>query len=195
MKRAWLKQVNLTVVLAVCVLSTPMAAVAFQDGAAANVDYASVRREIQNFEATVNNAIGSAFNAAPFALYLKTKGVYLQGYGVAFTFMVNIHRALINTPFGQIQREGITQIQKKQRIEELKERLLRVLLENGSSLHLLRKEESVTIVGFFEDRNFPDEENQSKTVILSVLKGDLDEVLHKENRWQEFKQRMKIIEY
>jgi len=119
----------------------------------------------------------------------------LQGYGVAFTFMVNIHRALINTPFGQIHREGITQEQKKQRIDELKDQLARVLLEKGSGLRLLRKEEAVTIVGFFEDRNFPDEQNQNKTVILSVLKGDLDEALHKNNRWQEFKQRMKIIEY
>jgi hypothetical protein len=46
-----------------------------------------------------------------------------------------------------------------------------------------------------EDRNFPDEPSENKTIVLSVLKRDLDEFGNRSDRLKEFKQRMKIVEY
>jgi len=57
------------------------------------------------------------------------------------------------------------------------------------------RDESVSIIAFFEDRNFPDEESQSKTIVLSAKKRDLEELARKEDRLKEFKQRMKTVEY
>jgi len=166
-----------------------------QDTADFKVDYSVARREIQNVEGVIDKEISTTFSN-PFALVQKTKGVYLQGYGVLFNFLVNIHRAVIETPFGVVRRDKeINPEQKKRRIEELKEKLVRVLLDQGDNLKQVRKDESVTIVAFFEDRNFPDEENQNKTIILRAFKRDLDEMARKENRLKEFKQRMEIVEY
>jgi len=159
-----------------------------------SVDYAAVSREIRGFEAIVNKALGAAFNGAPFAVYQQAKGVYLQGYGATFCFTINIHRALV-TPFGVVGGKDTTPEQKRRRIEDLKDRLSRILLENGEDLKQLRKEDTITIVGFFEDRNFPEEPNQNKTVILSVIKKDLENVIRAEDRWREFKLRMKSFEY
>ncbi len=157
-------------------------------------DYPSVRLEIQNFEAVVNNTILSAFSGSTLVLTQKTKGVYLQGYGLAFSYIVNIHRAMV-TPFGVVHDGEITPDQKRRRIEEIVQKVSKALLENGENLRQVRKEDLITIVGYFEDRNFPDEQNQNKTIVLSVLKKDLDEACRGEDRWKEFKQRMKTVEY
>ena len=167
-----------------------------QSGADAKVDFNLTRREIQNVEGVINSVINSTFSSSPFALAQKARGAYLPGYGIAFNFLVNIHRAVINTPFGDSRRyPEILPEEKKRKIEEIKEKLVRVLADYGDGLRQVRKDESVTIVAFIEDRNFPDEENQNKTIVLRAYKRDLDDLARKENRWRELKQRMEIIEY
>jgi hypothetical protein len=160
------------------------------------VDYTVARSEIVRFEDILSKVVASAFSSSPFALVQKPKGVYLPGYGVTFNFLVNVHRAVIDTPFGQIRnRNDATPELKKRIIEDLKDRLIRTLLENGESLKQVRKEDSISIVAFTEDLNFPDEPNQNKTIILTVVKKDFEDVARKDDRWKEFKQRMKIVEY
>jgi hypothetical protein len=98
------------------------------------MEAASARREIQNFEAALNSAINATFSSSPFALVQKPKGVLLQGYGVTFSFLINIHRAVINTPFGEVRTQpDITPELKKRKIEELKDKLIRVLADNGDA--------------------------------------------------------------
>ncbi len=162
----------------------------------ARVNYALARREIQAFETVLNNMIAAAFSSSPFALVQKTKGVYLQGYGTSFNFLINIHRAMVSTPFGEIRRfENTSPEQKRKRIEDLTDKLVRTLLEYGSYLTQLPKDESVAIVAFYEDRNFPDEANQNRTVVISATKRDLEDFGGNQNRLKEFRQRVKIIEY
>ncbi len=175
-------------------LRSPTAAVA-QESADTRVDFESARREIQNFEAAIYAIINETF-ANPYGLVNRPKGVYLPGYGDMFAFLVNIQRAVIKTPWGEVRgAQEVTPAQKKQRMAELTDRLVRLLLDRGTSLTQLRPDESVAIVAFFEDRNFPDEENQSRTIVLSALKKDLEEWSRRADRWKEFKQRMKIVEY
>jgi hypothetical protein len=167
-----------------------------QPGTEIKVDYAATRREIQSVEVILNDVINTMFASSPFALVQKPKGVYLPGYGITFSFLINIHLAVLKTPFGEV-RQGVdvTPELKKKRIEELKDRLIKVLRNNGETLHQLRKEDFVTIVAFFEDRRFPDEPNENKTLVLTVQKKDLDELARKDDRMTEFMQRMRIIEY
>lgn len=162
----------------------------------ARVDYASTRESILRFEDAINGIISSSFSSSPFAVVQKAKGVYLQGYGVSFTFLINIHRAVINTPFGQVRsRSAVSSDVKAQRIEELKGKLIQTLQDSGDNFQQLRKDEHVAIVAFVEDRNFPGEPNANKTIVMSTLKKDLDELGHRNDRLKEFKQRMKIVEY
>jgi hypothetical protein len=167
-----------------------------QETADARVDYASARENIQRFEDVINGTINSSFSSSPFAVVQKAKGAYLQGYGVSFAFLVNIHRAVINTPFGQMHsKAAISSDLKAQRIDELKEKLIQLLQDSGDTFQQLRKEEHVTIIAFIEDRNFPGEPNANRTIVMSTLKRDLDEFGHRNDRVREFKQRMKIVEY
>jgi hypothetical protein len=167
-----------------------------QENAAVKVDYASTQQEILKFEAVINDVINSIFSSNTFAVVQRAKGAYLEGYGVSFAFLINIHRAVIRTPFGQVRsRPNLAPEMKKQRIEELKENLVHLLQDSGETFQQLRKEDCVTLIAFIEDRNIPDEPNANKTIILSALKKDLDELGHKSDRLKEFKQRIKIVEY
>jgi hypothetical protein len=157
--------------------------------------YGQVQKEITEFEAAINNLIASTFSSNPFAIVYKAKGAYLPGYGVSVSFLINIHRAVINTPFGEIRTRNLSPELKRRRIEELKEKLIQTLQDNGADFHQLSKNESVAIVAHVEDRNFPDEPSETKTIVISALKRDLDEFGRKSNRLKEFKQRMKIVEY
>jgi len=180
-----------------CVIWLPLAAPLFGAGQAdANLksEYFTAKEDILKLEMAVNEVITSTFSGS-FAVVNRPKGVYLPGYGVNLSFLVNIHRAVINTPFGQVRsKRAITPELKKQRIEEMKEKLVRVLQENGETFRL-RTEESLSIVAFIEDRNFPDEPSENRTILLSVLKKDLDELKNRNDRAREFKQRIKIVEY
>lgn len=158
--------------------------------------YAAARQDILKFESAVDNVITSTFSSSPFAVVQKTKGAYLAGYGMSFEFVVNIHRAVLNTPFGRVQGGPAASPElKKQRIGELKEKLIRVLQESGDSFRNLGRDEHITIIAFVEDRNFPGEPSGNKTIVLTALKRDIDEFGHQNERLKEFQQRIKIVEY
>jgi hypothetical protein len=112
-------------------------------------------------------------------------------------FLINIRRGMINTPFGAYANEAdITPEQRKQRIEGLKDKLVYLLVAQGSRLTALQRNESIAICALFEESNpvNPDE-NLNKTLILSILKSDLDELASKQERFNELRQRVKIVEY
>jgi len=144
----------------------------------------------------LSNVVNASLNSSTFALVQKPRGAYLQGYGVAFQFVINIYRAILNTPFGQMRKGNeVSPELKKRFIGDLKEKLIQTLMEQGASLSGLRDEDTVSIVAFIEDRNIPDEPNENKIIVISVLKKDLDDLAGKADRINEFKQRVKIVEY
>jgi hypothetical protein len=180
--------------LAFWIFALPVAAQKTQ--AANEISYAAARSEIEQFGAMIGNVVNASFNSSSFALVQKPKGAYLEGYGAAFQFVINIHRAVLNTPFGQMrQGNEISPELKKRRIDELKEKLIQTLRENGASLTQLKSEDTISIVAFVEDRNIPDEPSANKVIIISVLKKDLDDLAGKADRISEFRQRIKIVEY
>jgi len=166
-----------------------------QDVGDAKVDYKMAQKDIFKLELIINEVINSTFSSNQFAVIQPAKGYYLPGYGVSLSFSINIHLAVIYTPFGEVRKTTETLELKMQRIEDLKEKLIRVLQKNGDSIRQLRKEDNITIVAFIEDRNFPDEPNANRTIVMTVSKKDLDELGHKDDSFKEFKQRVKIVEY
>lgn len=191
-----MKKRHVAAVLLLFMIGLPIAAHASgQQGTEVKVDYAAVQQGIVSFEGVITNSINSTFSSNPFAIVQKPKGVYLDGYGLTFAFLINIHTAVINTPFGAIQRGKVTPELKQKLIQDLREKLIRTLQDNSDVFSSLPREDCVTIVVYIEDRNIPDEPNANKTVVLSAQKKDLDELGHKSDRLKEFRMRMKIVEY
>jgi hypothetical protein len=187
------KQRILLVILALGFLCLSLAA---QDHVEARIDYPRASRDIQQLEVAINGAISKTFSN-PFGLVHKPKGGYLWGYGYVFTFVVNIKLGMIHTPFGNLKSgPDVTPDEKKQRIDGLKDELVRVLFRSGSGLAKLQEGESIAIMAFFEESDPLIPEGQAnKTLILSVLKSDLDQFGNKQERFNEFKQKVKTVEY
>jgi hypothetical protein len=180
--------------LAILTFALPLAAQKTQ--VSNEINLATARSEIKQFEVVLSNVVNASLNSSTFALVQKPRGAYLQGYGVAFQFVINIYRAILNTPFGQMRKGNeVSPELKKRFIGDLKEKLIQTLMEQGASLSGLRDEDTVSIVAFIEDRNIPDEPNENKIIVISVLKKDLDDLAGKADRINEFKQRVKIVEY
>jgi len=154
----------------------------------------ALKQDIVRFEVVVNEAI-NGFSKGPFGVVQRAKGAYLPGYGVSFACLINIHLAIVQTPFGQVSRYETTPEMKKQAIEELKNEMIRLFQGNGRGFQQLNKEDTVSITVFIEDRNIPDEPGANKTIVLSVLKKDLDELAQRNGRLNEFKQRVNVVEY
>jgi hypothetical protein len=163
-----------------------------QNPKAGAVDYAQMRPSIQKLENGINAAVTAIFGTQ--GMIGKPKGVYLLGYGYSFSFLVNLRWGMINTPMGSYPDSAeISPEQKKQRIEGLKDQLMRILFSQTIGMPQPEKDKSVTITAFFEETNL--DGIVSKTIIMSVLKNDVDELGSKQERFNEFKQRVKIIEY
>jgi hypothetical protein len=191
------KSAAVLILLALAIFSPAAFPAGKKQDFADKVDFPSLNQEIQRFEGVLNNVINSAFSELAFQ---KAKGVYFQEYGTSFSFLVNIHVAAnvaaVNTPFGQFKsREALVLEAKRRRIEELKDKLIAALQNYGVILHQLKKEQYVSVVAHIEDRNFPDEPSANKTIVISVLKKDLDEFSNRKDLYSQFKQRIKIIEY
>jgi hypothetical protein len=159
----------------------------------ARMNYTGARQNVLAFEGALNEAL-QAFVKDFLGIKNDARGAYLPGYGINFAFAIDIKRAIITTPFGDLHQNPATAEQKRQKIEELKEILIRVLQDNGKRFQLLGKEDYVTIVAFIDDKNFG-APSANKTIVLSAAKKDLDELGNKNDRLKEFKQRIKIVEY
>jgi hypothetical protein len=178
-------------VLALGILSLPLAA---QGPKAGNVDYAQVRASIQKFEMAIGDASSRTFNTL--GIVGKPKGVFLQGYGYMYSVLINLRWGIItnNTPFGPITSgTDLSPEDKRKQVDSFREQLLHVMFAQGSMLPQLEKDKCITIAAFLEEMN-PDG-MMNKTIILTVLKSDLDELANRPERFNDFKQRVKSVEY
>lgn len=161
---------------------------------AAGVDYAQMRPSIQEFEVAVWKATSTFFG--PIGILGTPKGVFLPPYGYVYSVQINPRwgRITINTPFGQTTSgTDLSPGERKKRIDDYKDQLVHILFYQGYALPQLDKSKCVTIAAFLEESN--PEGTVNTTIILSVLKSDLDELGNKADRYSEFKQRVKIVEY
>jgi hypothetical protein len=160
----------------------------------AKVDYHQVRAPILSFEKLIGEIIKTTL-PGDFGLVQKPKGAFVPDSGYNFMFLVNVDRGLIHSPMGTfVNPDSTTPEMKKKKIELLKGMLVQLLYSQGSTLPLLRKDKAVTIVAFFEEFT-PEEGNVNKTLIISVLKSDIDESVSKKLSLEEFKNRVKIVDY
>jgi|WetSurMetagenome_2_1015567.scaffolds.fasta_scaffold16381_4 hypothetical protein len=162
-----------------------------------NIDFNAIRKDIVRFEEALDENLGT-LSRHPLFVLNSAKGAYLPGYGLNFSFRINPRHGMMSKLSGRdARRPQVTPEQKKQWIDELNERLKRLIQDNGRGFQQIRKEDYISIVVYIDDRGFPFEPTSAtKTVILRVLKKDLDELGNKSgNSQEELNKRIKIFEY
>jgi hypothetical protein len=158
------------------------------------VDLQLMKNDVQIFEGILDQALEQVFSN-PFALIERTKGVYLQGFGTSFTFLINIKAATMETPFGTITRpEAADPKIRSQKIEELRQKVIFVLGKYGGSIGQLQDTEAVAVVAHIVDQNFS-KKSQNKTIIIKVLRKDLVAQAAHPISPVDFMKKVQIVEY
>lgn len=159
------------------------------------IDYRLMRNEIQIFETILRTAIKNEFNH-PLALVNEPRGAYLPGYGVNFTFLLNVNRDEVNTPFG-VKRfnSGAAARPRVEKIRTVREMALKLLGDYGNTLTQLTTDESLTITAHIEDRTALVPSEQEEVLVFRVSKKALSDYSMRKIDAKQFRERVETIEY
>ncbi|MBI2821993.1 MAG: hypothetical protein HYX74_07190 [Acidobacteria bacterium] len=156
-------------------------------------DYRQMRNEIQIFENILRTAIKNEFNH-PLALVNEPRGSYLPGYGVNFSFLLNVNRDEVNTPFG-VKRFSATPRPRAEKIRVVRELILKLLGEYGNALTQLSGDENFTVSAHIEDRTSLVPQEREEVMVFRVSKRALAEYSSRKIDLKHFRERVETIEY
>jgi hypothetical protein len=110
-------------------------------------DLKKVRQEMELLESVLNQGLTQSFGG-PFGYLEKVRGVYLPGFGVVFSFEVNLTPSNIAGPFSGPPSPEALRAQGKEaarRLEDAKAMAEKTLADFGHTLDALGPTESVAI--------------------------------------------------
>ena len=157
------------------------------------VDYRVLRNEIQIFETILQTAIKNEFNH-PLALVNEPRGTYLPGYGVTFTFLLNINRDEVETPFGVKRFNG----QGKSRAEKLRivrDTVMKVLTDFGNSMTQLGQDDNLVVAAHLEDRTTLVPTQRDEVMLFRISRRVLATYGSRQIDQKQFREKVEIIEY
>ncbi|HEY3132118.1 MAG TPA: hypothetical protein VGL91_21860 [Acidobacteriota bacterium] len=158
-----------------------------------SIDYRQMRNEIQMFENILQTALKSEFNH-PLALVNEPKGSYLPGYGVNFSFLLNINRDEIITPFG-IKRLSPSTRTRAEKMRLVRDMILKLLGEFGNALTQLSSEESFAVSAHLEDRTALVPSQREAVLVFRVTKKTLSDYSVRKIDFRQFRDKVEVIEY
>lgn len=154
-----------------------------------------LKRDTQILERIVSEVLKQNFTN-PFAITAEPRGAYLQGYGVTLSFQLNINRATIRTPFGELKASRtVGQRSKDQQIKLVKDTMVQCLADYGNTIKQLGPHDRLTIQAHIEDRNELDPAKTITVLVLSVLKDDLNLLATRRVTLDQFKERVNVLQY
>ncbi len=133
-----------------------------------------LRDEIRVLESVLNQNLTQAF-PAPFAYLNAAHGAYLPGYGVIFTFEINLSRPSMGpfegTPTAATERAKREEARHK--FDQAKDLAQRVLADFSHTLDQLGPDESVAVIVYGSAATAQGVEKS--TAVLRVAKKDVDQ--------------------
>ena len=157
------------------------------------VDYRQMRNEIQIFETILRTAMKNEFSH-PLALVNEPRGTYLPGYGVSFTFLLNINRDEVDTPFG-IKRFNGPSRSRAEKMRTIREAIVKILGDFGNSITQLSSEESLAVAAHLEDRTTLVPAERDEVMVFRVSRRVLSDYSARRIDPKQFRDRVEMIEY
>ncbi len=159
-----------------------------------DLDLGQLKKNTQIFERIVGEILTQTF-PNPFALTGQVEGSYVQGYGVVVSFHLNINRSRIRTPFGEIPARTEGPRSNAEQLNVLRESMVRCLADYGSAFKQLEAEERISINAHVEDRNELDATKKTTIVVISTSKQDLDLLTTEKISFEQFEDRIRVLQY
>lgn len=157
------------------------------------VDYRQMRNEIQIFENILRTAIKNEFNH-PLALVNEPRGSYLPGYGVNFTFLLNINRDEVETPFG-VKRFNSSSRTRIEKIRLVRDMILKLLGDYSAALTQLGGGENFAVSAHLEDRTALVASQREEVMVFRVSKKALSDYSSRKIDLRRFREQVEMIEY
>ncbi|MFQ5739457.1 MAG: hypothetical protein ACE5JX_10645 [Acidobacteriota bacterium] len=167
-----------------------------------SLNFATLKKDTQVFEKIVDERLKQDFSN-PFAITDNPQATYLQGYGVVVSFHLNINRATIRTPWGQIaapRKLGELSTAREARrvasqLGRVRAIMIQCLADFGSSIKQLGGHDRISISARIEDRNELDPLRRRTVVVVTASKDDVDLLRMNRISADKFKERVHILEY
>lgn len=160
-----------------------------------NLNLATLKRDTEIFEGIVQKVLKQNFKD-PFVITAEPKGAYLQGYGVIFSFQLNISRNKIRTPFGEIDMPPkVVDLSKDEQIRLVKVSMIQCLADYGSSIKQLGGTDRVTISAHIDDRNELDPAKNTTVLVFTASRDDIELYTLKRISLDKFKDRVLVLQY
>ena len=156
---------------------------------------ASIKKESRIFEAIVGKVLKQNFDN-PFALAAEPQAAYLPDYGIVVSFHLKINRGTIRAFYGPIINPVTTSPQTtSEQLETVRRTTMQALADYGSTIKDLPPGQQISICAHVEDRNELDTTKNRTDIIISVVKKDLDLYVTRMIDYDEFKRRVRLVEY
>lgn len=154
-----------------------------------------LKQDTEIFERIVHEVLKQNFSD-PFAITSEPRGAYLQGYGMLFSFQINVNRRTIRTPFGEVRDPRPTSRRTtEEHMRVIRTTLVDTLMEYGDSIKQLGGHDRISIAAYVHDRNELDARKSRKTLVLTTSKDDVDLVAMEKISAENFRDRVDVMEY
>ncbi len=156
---------------------------------------ALLKRDTQILERIVYEVLKQNFKN-PFAITAEPRGAYLQGFGVTVSFQLNINRAKIRTPFGELNApKTVGELSKAEQIRLVKESMTQCLADYGQTIKQLGPHDHIAVQAHIVDRNELDPAKSTTVVVLTCTKDDVNLLATGKLTSDKFKERVHVLEY
>jgi len=155
-----------------------------------------LKRDTQIFEQIIEEVLKQNFKT-PFALAADPKGAYLDGYGLMISFQLNLSRASVRTPFGQLKPPQGTapKVSPEVQVQIVKDSMINCLANYGRTVKELRPRDRISIHAHLMNRNELDPVKSETVLVLTVMKEHIDQLSVGTLDMERFKQRVHVLEY
>jgi hypothetical protein len=156
---------------------------------------AELKKESRIFEQIIREVLRQNFDN-PFALAAEPKAAYVPGHGIVLSFHLKINRGTIRAFYGPIINpvSGPPQSASEQ-LTTVKNTMIQALADYGDTLKGLPSGEQLSICAHVEDRNELDTAKNRTDIVLSIEKKDVEAYTRDRIDFEEFKRRVRLIEY
>ncbi len=156
---------------------------------------ALLKRDTQILERIVYEVLRQNFKN-PFAITAEPRGAYLQGFGVTVSFQLNINRAKIRTPFGDLNApKAVGERSKAEQIRLVKDSMRQCLADYGQTIKQLGPHDRIAVQAHIVDRNELDPAKATTIVVLTCTKDDVNLLATGKLPQEKFKERVHVLEY
>ncbi len=156
---------------------------------------ASIKKESRIFERIIGEVLRQNFDN-PFALAAEPQAAYLPDYGIVVSFHLKINRGTIRAFYGPIINPVTSSPQTtSEQLETVRETTIQALADYGNTIKDLPPGQQISICAHVEDRNELDTTKSRTDIIISVVKEDVDLYTTRKIDYDEFKRRVRLVEY